>query len=155
LGSPRRLLVKSRVVPDSPTEPKSFRQFIRRLHPYYCLILLAIPMTVVEPLKMAGFVIVGTGRWLAGVVILAFAYLLSFLLVRRLFRIVQPRLLALKWFRNSRSWVLERSQQLSDTIICKRCVYPIIGPFISRRAKPAHDRSHSPFPERSDRHRPA
>ena len=43
-----------------------------------CSLLLAIPVAIVEPLKMAGFVVVGTGHWIDGAAILAlFAYILS------------------------------------------------------------------------------
>jgi hypothetical protein len=66
--------------------------------------LLAIPVAIAEPLKMAGLIVAGTGHWIDGVGILAFAYVLSFFVVKRLFRIVQPRLLALPWFRGCRAW---------------------------------------------------
>jgi hypothetical protein len=94
--------------PDSAdaSKPRSFRRSVRHLHPYYCLVLLAVPAAIVEPLKMTGLVETGRGHWLVGSAILAAAYLLSFLLLNRLFRIVRPRLLTLPWFRHSRRKVL-------------------------------------------------
>jgi hypothetical protein len=58
-------------------------------------------LALVEPLKTVGFVVVGTGHWIEGAAILACAYILSFSLVTHLFRIVQPRLLVLQWFRDT------------------------------------------------------
>ena len=89
--------------PDTnESKPRSFRRTVRHLHPYYCLALLAVPAAIVEPLKMTGLIVTGSGHWLAGLAMLAAAYALSFSLLNRLFRIVQPRLLALPWFRHSR-----------------------------------------------------
>lgn len=88
------------------SQRRSFRQTIRHLHPYYCLALLAVPAVIVEPLKMTGLGVTGSGHWLAGLAMLGAGYALSLTLLNRLFRIVQPRLLALPWFRHSRRKVL-------------------------------------------------
>jgi hypothetical protein len=108
-----KLIRKTRKVgsADSPActdekKPRSFRHTVRRLHPYYCLALLALPAAIVEPLKMTGLIVTGSGHWLVGLAMLAAAYALSLSLLNRLFRIVQPRLLALPWFRRSRRMVL-------------------------------------------------
>jgi hypothetical protein len=101
---------------NKPDKPRSFRQCIRHLHPYYCLLLLVIPAAIVEPLKMAGVVVAGSGHWLGGVAILACAYVLSFSLLTRLFRIVQPRLLILPWFRAVRIRLLRFRRKLLDHI---------------------------------------
>jgi hypothetical protein len=102
----RKVVSRSSPHGTHESKPRSFRRTIRHLHPYYCLALLAAPVAIVEPLKMTGLIVTGSGHWLAGLVMLAAAYALSLLLVNRLFRIVQPRLLALPWFRHSRRMVL-------------------------------------------------
>jgi hypothetical protein len=102
-----------------PAKLPSFRQSIRQLHPYYCLLLLAIPVAIVEPLKVAGLVVVGSGHWIDGIAMLASAYVLSFFIVTRLFRIVQPRLLALPWFREGRMWLQRPRHQILDRIAKK------------------------------------
>jgi hypothetical protein len=104
---------------EFPATPLSFRQSIRRLHPYYCLLLLAIPVAIVEPLKVAGLFVVGSGHWIDGIAIMAGAYVLSYFLVTRLFKIVQPRLLALPWFRESRAWLRRLQHQILDGIAKK------------------------------------
>jgi hypothetical protein len=76
----------------------SFRRFIEGLGPYQSLLLLAIPTSLVEPLKLVAVAIAGAGHWLAGTVTIICAYAASLLLVERLFKIVKPKLLTLPWF---------------------------------------------------------
>ena len=85
----------------------TIRHAIRKLHPFICLVLLAVPTAVAEPLKLVGLVGLEKGHWLGGIAILIGGYLLSLLLVNRIFRIVQPRLLALPWFAAARKKLLE------------------------------------------------
>jgi hypothetical protein len=85
----------------------TIRRSIRKLHPYICLLLLAVPVGLAEPLKIAGLVGLEKGHWLGGAAILVGGYLLSVFLVTRIFRIVQPRLLALPWFSEIRTRFLE------------------------------------------------
>jgi hypothetical protein len=90
------------------------RHSIRKLNPYVCLLLLAVPVGLAEPLKIAGLVGLEKGHWLGGAAILTGGYVVSLFLVTRIFRIVQPRLLALPWFTSTRMRILEyRSSLLS------------------------------------------
>jgi hypothetical protein len=92
----------------------TIRHSIRKLHPFVCLLLLAVPAAIAEPLKLVGLVGLEKGHWLVGFTILIGGYLLSLFLVNRIFRIVQPRLLALPWFASVRAKLLEyRSSFLS------------------------------------------
>jgi hypothetical protein len=78
---------------------KPIREFVRGLHPYVCLVLLAIPVALAEPLKLTGLLVIGTGHWMSGLAVLGFGYALSVLVVTRLFKLLQPRLLKLPWFK--------------------------------------------------------
>jgi len=78
------------------------RRTIEGLGPYQSLVLLAIPVSLIEPLKVAAVAIAGEGHWITGTVTIIFAYAASLLLVERLFRIVKPKLLTLPWF--ARLW---------------------------------------------------
>ena len=78
------------------------RGYIESLGPYQSLMLLAVPTSLVEPLKLLAVAIAGEGHWITGAVMIAFAYAASLLLVERLFAIVKPRLLTLPWF--ARLW---------------------------------------------------
>jgi len=78
------------------------RRTIEGLGPYQSLVLLAIPVSLIEPLKVAAVAIAGEGHWITGTVTIIFAYAASLLVVERLFRIVKPKLLTLPWF--ARLW---------------------------------------------------
>jgi hypothetical protein len=77
---------------------KRWRRFIQHLNPYLALTLLAVPLVIVEPLKLIAIFIVGTGHWITGSAVMLFAYAGSLLVVERLFKIVKPKLLTLSWF---------------------------------------------------------
>ncbi len=82
----------------------SLRRFIEGLGPYQSLVLLAIPTSLVEPLKLVAVAIAGEGHWVTGTVMIIAAYAASLLLVERLFGIVKPKLLTLPWFARMWSW---------------------------------------------------
>jgi hypothetical protein len=80
------------------TARERFRRFVQQLGPYPSLVLLCVPVAMVEPLKVAALVIAGKGHWLSGTATIVAAYAMSLLVVERLFRLVKPKLLMLKWF---------------------------------------------------------
>jgi hypothetical protein len=89
------------------TEPKlprqkgllsHLRRYIESLGRYQSLALLAIPTSLVEPLKLVAVAVAGEGHWITGTIMIIAAYATSILFVERLFRIVKPKLLTLPWF---------------------------------------------------------
>jgi hypothetical protein len=80
------------------------RRYIERLGPYKSLVLLLIPTSLVEPLKLIAVAVAGEGHWITGTVMIVVAYAASLLLVERLFRIVKPKLLTLPWFARLWDW---------------------------------------------------
>lgn len=82
--------------------PSRLRHYIEGLGPYQSLALLALPVSLVEPLKLAAVAIAGAGHWIAGTVTVVSAYVVSLTLVERLFKIVKPKLMTLPWF--ARLW---------------------------------------------------
>jgi len=86
----------------SPRNKSWLRNSIERLGPYQSLVLLAIPASFVEPLKLAAVAIAGEGHWITGTITIICAYAASLLLVERLFRMVKPKLMTLDWF--ARLW---------------------------------------------------
>jgi len=66
------------------------------------LLLLAVPTSIVEPLKLVAVAIVGEGHWVTGTLVILAAYAASLLLIERLFAIVKPKLMTLGWF--ARLW---------------------------------------------------
>jgi hypothetical protein len=72
--------------------------WIEELSPYQSLLLLAVPLCVVEPMKLVAVAVAGHGHWVTGTAMILAAYAASLLLVERLFLIVKPKLLTLPWF---------------------------------------------------------
>ena len=80
------------------------RRYIERLGPYQSLVLLLIPTSLVEPLKLIAVAVAGEGHWITGTVMIGAAYAASLLLVDRLFVMVKPKLLTLPWFARLWRW---------------------------------------------------
>jgi hypothetical protein len=93
---------------DQSSSPQGLLSRLRRsiegLGPYQSLVLLAIPVSLIEPLKLAAVAIAGEGHWITGTIVIVCAYAASLLIVERLFRIVKPKLLALPWFARLWNW---------------------------------------------------
>ena len=78
---------------------------IEGLGPYQSLLLLAIPTSIVEPLKLVAVAIAGEGHWVTGALVIVAAYTASLLFVERLFAIVKPKLMTLIWFARVWTWL--------------------------------------------------
>jgi hypothetical protein len=78
------------------------RRRIEGLPPYPSLFILAAPLAVVEPLKLATVFIAGEGHWITGGLVMLFAYAVSLFITHRMFVVVKPKLLTLPWF--ARAW---------------------------------------------------
>src|SRR5438094_179562 len=76
----------------------NLKRRIESLGPYQSLFLLAVPTATVEPLKFVAVAVAGKGHWIAGTTMIVTCYLLSLVLVERLFRVVKPKLLTIPWF---------------------------------------------------------
>jgi len=74
----------------------------RAAPPYPALSILAGPLAVVEPLKLAIVFIAGQGHWSMSGLVMLFAYAVSLFVTHWLFVVVKPKLLALPWF--ARAW---------------------------------------------------
>jgi hypothetical protein len=93
-----------------------FRHAIEGLGPYQSLALLAVPLCLVEPLKLIAVLIVGEGHWITGALLISLAYAASLLVVERLFVIVKPKLLQLRWFAKLWSWFIVRRYKFARSI---------------------------------------
>ena len=85
-----------------PNSTSRVRRAIERLGPYQSLILLAVPTSLIEPLKFVAVAIAGDGHWITGTAMIIAAYAGSLFVVERLFRVVKPKLMTLSWF--ARLW---------------------------------------------------
>ena len=66
------------------------RRRIERLRPYPSLLLVAVPLAVVEPLKVAIVFFAGSGHWITGTIAMICAYAVSLFVTHWLLRIVWP-----------------------------------------------------------------
>ncbi|MFZ3310011.1 MAG: hypothetical protein WA280_11655 [Xanthobacteraceae bacterium] len=78
--------------------PQALRHRIEGLPPYPSLLLVAVPLAVVEPLKLAIVFFVGDGHWIGGAIAMIGAYAVSLFVTHRLFGVVKPKLMKLPWF---------------------------------------------------------
>lgn len=81
---------------------RRMRRGIERLPPYPALFILAGPLAVVEPLKLATVFI--AGHWITSALVLLFAYAVSLFITHWLFGVVKPKLLTLPWFARAWRW---------------------------------------------------
>ncbi len=86
------------------SSPSTIRRYIESLGPYPSLLLLALPVATVEPLKLLGVFVFGNGHWITGSFVVVGAYAFSLLVIERLFKIVKPKLLKLPWFATTWNW---------------------------------------------------
>jgi hypothetical protein len=77
---------------------RSVVRCIERLGPYQSLSILAVPLAIVEPLKLVALFVVGGGHFIAGVLVMICAYAGSLFITERLFAVLKPKLLILPWF---------------------------------------------------------
>ena len=77
---------------------------LNRLGPYQALLTLAVPLAIVEPLKLVALFVVGGGHFIAGVLVMICAYAGSLFITERLFVVLKPKLLTLPWFAFAWRW---------------------------------------------------
>lgn len=85
---------------------------IARFGPYPALALFVVPIVLLEPLKLLAVWLIATGHLVLGIVVIAFAKVLSTALIARLFHLCQPALLSLRWFRGAYEWTVRTRDRL-------------------------------------------
>ena len=94
--------------------PRALHRLLNRLGPYQSLLILAIPLAIIEPLKLVALFVVGEGHFVAGVLIMIFAYAGSLFVIERLFLVLKPKLLTLSWFAVAWQWFVT----VRDKLVC-------------------------------------
>jgi hypothetical protein len=84
--------------------PRFIHRFLNRICPYQALLILAVPLAIVEPLKLVALFVVGGGHFIAGLLIMICAYAGSLFITERLFVVLKPKLLTLPWFAVAWQW---------------------------------------------------
>jgi hypothetical protein len=83
---------------------RPLRRRIERLGPYPALLIVAVPLAVVEPLKLGLLFVLGSGHWVTGAIAMLCAYAVSLFVAHWVFEIVKPKLLKLPWFARLWRW---------------------------------------------------
>ncbi|OCJ09445.1 hypothetical protein A6U86_26745 [Rhizobium sp. AC27/96] len=76
------------------------------------LVLFVVPLAVAEPLKIYALFLIAKGHVASGIVIIALAYLMSFLLVERLFHAGREKLLTYDWLK----WIMDRVETVRNWV---------------------------------------
>lgn len=77
------------------------------------LVALAIPFAIAEPLKLFGLLLFARGQFWAGLVVTAFAHLMSFVFVERIYHAGRDKLLSYRWF----AWVMGQIVRVRDNVL--------------------------------------
>jgi hypothetical protein len=85
-----------------------------------------LPAMLVEPLKIVAVFVAGDGHWLTGTGIMIAAYGASLLVVERVFKIVKPKLMTLKWFASAWIWFTGMRQRVWAWLraLATKCAVP-------------------------------
>jgi hypothetical protein len=89
---------------------------IAGLPPYAVLVILAVPVAAVEPLKLLALVWMASGRVVPGVGLMILAYAGSFLLIDRIYHAGREKLFEIAWFRRVMTFVDRIRRAILDRI---------------------------------------
>ena len=76
-----------------------FSAWVKRLPRLAILVLFAIPFAIAEPLKVLALVIIAKGSAVVGILLLVLSYLMTFLIVERIYHAGRDKLLTYPWFK--------------------------------------------------------
>ena len=94
------------------------------------LVLFVVPLAIAEPLKVYALFVIARGHVISGLVIIALAYLMSFVLVERLFHAGREKLLTYGWLR----WIMDRVEAVRNSIAdMKRSVVAMVRGWLGYR----------------------
>ncbi|MDQ0392218.1 hypothetical protein [Labrys monachus] len=93
-------------------------RFVARLPRFVILALLAVPIAIAEPLKIYSLLLIGEGRPIRGILLLALAHLASFLLIERIYEAGKPKLMTIGWLALLLGFVARIRAWLLDWVKC-------------------------------------
>ncbi|MQB43287.1 hypothetical protein [Rhizobium sp. ICMP 5592] len=108
-----------------------FSEFVGSLPRGVILVLFVVPLAVAEPLKIYALFVIAKGHVISGLVIIALAYLTSFLLVERLFHAGREKLLTYGWLK----WIMDRVEAVRNSVAdMKRSVIAMVRSWLGQGA---------------------
>lgn len=79
------------------------------------LLALAVPFAIAEPLKLFGLLLFARGQFWAGLAVTAFAHLMSFVFVERIYHAGREKLLSYRWF----AWIMGQIVRVRDGVLAR------------------------------------
>jgi hypothetical protein len=92
---------------------RRLEEAVAALPPPLVLLALAIPFAIAEPLKLFGLLLFARGQFWAGLVVTAFAHLMSFVFVERIYHAGRDKLLSYRWF----AWIMGQVVRVRDRVL--------------------------------------
>lgn len=93
-----------------------FEAMIAPLPRFVILVLFGVPFAVAEPLKVFAVYLIARGLVITGVVLLVFSYLVTFLIVERIYEAGREKLLTYWWF----AWAMGHIIRVRDFLLAFR-----------------------------------
>jgi hypothetical protein len=90
----------------------SLQDIVATLPPYAILLLLGVPLAFAEPAKIYALVLMGQGHFVTGLVTIAMAYLVSLVVVERIYHAGQAKLKTILWFAKLMDWLTGNRDRL-------------------------------------------
>ncbi len=87
-------------------------ELIARLPAYAVLALLALPFVIAEPAKVYAVYLISSGHIIVGLLLLIAAYLVSVLVVDRIFAAGKAKLITIPWFLKLWTWISNYKDRL-------------------------------------------
>jgi hypothetical protein len=81
------------------------QDIVAALSPYAILVLLAVPFAVAEPAKIYALYLMTEGHFSTGVITISMAYLVSILVVERIYHAGRAKLKTIPWFAKLIDWL--------------------------------------------------
>ena len=108
-----------------------FSDFVSSLPRGVILVLFAIPFAIAEPLKIYALILMAKGHLIVGLVIIILAYLMSFVLVERIFHAGREKLLTYAWLK----WIMDRVEIVQNSLAeMKTSIKALIRRWLKRAA---------------------
>jgi len=89
---------------------------LKRLNPYVALCVFAVPFILIEPVKVFSLFWISIGHFVSGSVLLVISYVVSLLVVERLFQATRDQLLSISWFAWCYGHVMDLRQWAIDQL---------------------------------------
>ena len=94
---------------------RRLEESVAALPPPLVLLALAVPFAIAEPLKLFGLVLFARGQFWPGLVVTAFAHLMSFVFVERIYHAGREKLLRYRWF----AWIMGQVVRVRDGVLVR------------------------------------